>query len=147
MKIDDYRSLVHEDIAIACEVNSSIKVKNIYNISFNYKHGKVRVYKKVIQALGNPQFIQFLIKPEDKLLFIVGLDHREHDSFPVVLSEDSRRGGMVLNGKRFVRKISEIAGWGLEGTYIVGGTYIEELNVLEFNLENVVKNTTEKSDD
>ena len=123
------------------------KEKNLNKISFNYKHGTVRVYRKVIHALGNPQFIQFLIKPDDKLLFIVGLDHREHDSFPVVLSENIRRGGMILNGKRFVRKISEIAGWGLEGTHVVAGTYIPEINMIEFDLENVVKNTAEKNDD
>ena len=125
----------------------NIKENTLHKISFNYKHGKVRVYKKVIQGLGNPKFIQFLIKPEDKLLFIVGLDQREHDSFPVVLSDNSHRGGMVLNGQRFVKKMSEIAGWSLEGTYVVGGTYIKEMNMFEFNLENVVKNTAEKSDD
>ena len=125
----------------------NVKEKNLHKISFNYKHGKVRVYKKVIQGLGNPKFIQFLIKPEDKLLFIVGLDHREHDSFPVVNSENSRNGGMVLNGQRFIRKISEIAGWTLEGTYVVAGSYIPKINLFEFNLENVVKNTAEKNDD
>ena len=125
----------------------NLKERNLHKISFNYKHGTVRVYKKVIQALGNPKFIQFLIKPEDKLLFIVGLEKREHDSFPVVLSENSRHKGMILNGQRFVRKISEIAGWSLDGTRVVAGTYIPEMNIFEFNLENVVKNTAEKNTD
>ena len=123
------------------------KEKNLHKISFNYKHGKVCVYKKVIKALGNPQFIQFLIKPDEKLLFIVGLDHREHDSFSVKQYSDHRDRGMVLNGQRFIKRISEIAGWTLEGTYIVGGTYIEEMNTFEFNLNNVVKNTAEKDED
>ena len=118
---------------------------NAYNISFYYKYGSVRVYQKVIRGLGNPKFIQILIKPNDKLLYIVGLDHREHDSFPVVLSKNSSRGGMILNGKRFVRKISEIAGWTPDGTRIVAGTYIPEMNMVEFNLENVVKNTADIS--
>lgn len=120
-----------------------VKKECQHKISFNYKHGKVRVYKKVIQALGTPKFIQFLIKPEDKLLFIVGLDHREHDSFPVVLSEDTRHGGMVLHGQRFVRKMSEIAGWSLEGSHVVGGTFIESSNMIEFDLTNVINNSAE----
>ena len=119
--------------------------KNLHKISFNYKYGKVRVYKKVLQGLGNPQFIQFLIKPEDKLLFIVGLDHREHDSFPVKQYADSTNSGMVMNGQRFIKKMSEIAGWSLEGTYVVGGTYIKEMNMFEFNLTNVIKSTAEKN--
>ena len=124
----------------------NIKEKNVHKISFNYKYGSVRVYRKVIHKLGDPKFIQFLIKPEDKLLFIVGLDHREHDSFPVVFSENTRNKSMILNGKRFVRKISEIAGWTLEGTHIVAGTYIPEMNIFEFNLENLVKNTADIND-
>ena len=118
--------------------------KNPHKISFNYKHGKVRIFKRVIQSLGNPKFIQFLIKPEEQLFFIVGLEHREHDSFPVVISQNKRNGGMVLNGQRFIRKISEISGWSLEGTYVVGGTYVEEMNMFKFNLTNAVKSTANK---
>ena len=120
--------------------------KNPYKISFSYKYGKLRVFKKVIQGLGNPKFIQFLIKPEDKLFFIVGLEHREHDSFPVVNSQNKQNGGMVLNGQRFIRKISEISGWSLEGTYVVDGTYVEEMNMFKFNLANAVKNTANKDE-
>ena len=118
-----------------------VKGKNQYKISFTYKYGKVRVHKKVIQALGTPQFIQFLIKPEDKLLYIVGLDHREHDSFPVVPRENKKTGGMILNGQRFVRKMSEIGGWSLEGTRVIGGTFIDGMNMIEFNLANVLNDT------
>ena len=124
-----------------------VGVKNKYKISFsyssNYNYGKVRVHKKVIQALGAPKFIQFLIKPEDKLLFIVGLDHREHDSFPVVCKENGKSSGMILNGQRFVRKMSEIGGWQLEGRHVIGGTFIESMNMIEFNLTNVLNNAAE----
>ena len=120
--------------------------KTPYKISFSYKHGKVRVYKKVIQGLGNPKFIQFLIKPEDPLFFIVGLEHREHDSFPVVISQNKRNGGMVLNGQRFVRKISEISGWSLDGTYVVDGTYVEEMNLFKFKLTDAVKSVANKDE-
>lgn len=121
----------------------NVKEKSQHKISFNYKHGKVRVYKKVIQALGNPKFIQFLIKPEDKLLYIVGLDQREQDSFPVVLSENSRHSGMVLNGQRFIRKMSEIGGWTLEGSYVIGGRYMDGMNMIVFDLTNVLNREIE----
>ena len=122
-----------------------IKEPNQNKISFNYKHGKVRVYKKVLQSLHNPQFIQFLIKPEEKLLFIVGLEHREHDSFPVAQYAYSGNQGLVLNGQRFIKKMSEIAGWTLDSSYVVYGTYIAEMNMFEFNLTNAVKNSAEKA--
>lgn len=112
--------------------------KSQYKLSFSYKHGKVRVYKKAILALGTPKYIQFLIKPADKLLYIVGLDHREHDSFPVILSEDTHQGGMVLHGQRFVRKISEVGGWSLEHSYVIGGHLLAGTNMIEFDLTNVL---------
>lgn len=114
------------------------KERSQYKLSFSYRHGKVRVYKKVILALGTPKYIQFLIKPADKLLYIVGLDHREHDSFPVILSEDTHQGGMVLHGQRFVRKISEVGGWSLEHSYVIGGNMIDGTNMIEFDLTNVL---------
>ena len=115
-----------------------VKGNNQYRISFSYKYGKVRVHKKVIQALGTPKYIQFLIKPEAKLLYIVGLDYREQDSFPVVLRENKKSGGMILNGQRFVRKMSEIGGWQLEGTHVIGGTFVTGMNMIEFSLTNVL---------
>ena len=112
-------------------------------ISFNYKHGKVRVYRSLIQTLGCPKYIQILIKPEDKLLFIVGLEQREQDCFPVVLSKDSRHSGMVLNGQRFIRRVSEIGGWSLDGSYVIGGTFLKEMNMIEFDLTNVLNREIE----
>lgn len=120
-----------------------VKDSKQLKISFNYKHGKVRVYRRLIETLGSPKYIQFLIKPEDKLLFIVGLEKREQDSFPVVLSKDSRHGGMVLNGQRFVRKMSEIGGWSLEGSYVIGGKVVEGMNMIEFDLTNVLNREIE----
>jgi len=108
--------------------------KNPHRISFNYKNGRVRVYKRVIEALGNPPYIQFLIQPEEKQFFICGLDHREIDSFPVVQYVDSRNQGVVLNGQRFIRRVSEIAGWDLEKTHVVCGEHIADMKMFRFDL-------------
>lgn len=108
--------------------------KSAHRISFNYKNGRVRVYKRVIDALGNPPYIQFLIQPEEKQFFICGLDHREPDSFPVGQYVDSRNQGVVLNGQRFVRRVSEIAGWDLEKTHVIRGEHIPNSKMFRFNL-------------
>lgn len=108
--------------------------KSAHKISFNYKNGKVRVYKKVIEALGNPPYIQFLIQPEEKRFFICGLDRREPDSFPVVQYIASGNEGVVLNGQRFVRRVSEIAGWDLGKTHVVSGEHIADMKMFRFNL-------------
>ena len=108
--------------------------KSAHRISCNYKNGRVRMYKRVIDALGNPPYIQFLIQPEEKQFFICGLDHREPDSFPVGQYVDSRNQGVVLNGQRFVRRVSEIAGWDLEKTHVIRGEHIPTSKMFRFNL-------------
>lgn len=112
--------------------------KNQYRLSFNSKYGKVRISKKIIHALGTPEYIQFLIIPESKRLFVVGLDHREQDSFPVVLSENVKRGGIVLHGQRFVRKMSEIGGWSQADAHVICGKAIDNNGMIEFDLTNVI---------
>ena len=66
-----------------------------------------------------------------------------NNSFPVVLSEDVKHGGMVLHGQRFVRKMSEIGGWPLEGSHVIGGRFIDGSNMIEFDLTNVLNNDAE----
>lgn len=107
---------------------------NVNKISFNYKYGKVRIYKSVIQALGNPRYIRFLIQPGEKRLYVCGLNEREPDCFPVAEYKDSRHQGVVLHGQRFIRKISEIAGWELVGIRVVCGKFISDANMFEFDL-------------
>lgn len=41
---------------------------------------------------------------------------------------------MVLHGQRFIRKISEIAGWELVGIHVLCGKLISDANMFEFDL-------------
>lgn len=50
---------------------------------------------------------------------------------------------MVLHGQRFVRKMSEIGGWPLEGSHVIGGRFIDGSNMIEFDLTNVLNNDAE----
>ena len=106
-----------------------------YNLSFSYKNGTVRIYRSILHALEDPAHIQILISPEEKKLFIRGLEKREFDSFPVPEGEFLKRNGFNLHGKKFIRRISEIAGWSLEKTYKVTGELNDETKWMEFDLD------------
>lgn len=106
-----------------------------YNISFNHKYSKVRIYTSIIRALGDPPFIQILIQPSEKKLYIVGLEKREFDSFPVPNETILKRNGFNLHGKKFIRRISQIAGWDdLEKTHTLTGIFNDETKFMEFDL-------------
>lgn len=95
---------------------------NPYRISFNYKFGKVRIFQKNIYELNNPKYVQLLLSLEEKALYLVGIDEREKDCFPVPDDAAMRANGFVLNGQPFIRRIGKLVGWNLERTHVIAGT-------------------------
>jgi hypothetical protein len=44
------------------------------NLTIDLKRNRFRVYRKTLRYLGNPEFIQFLINPEELYIAILGSD-------------------------------------------------------------------------
>ena len=113
-------------------------------LSFSSKQGKVRIYKGVLSALGEPRFIQFLINPEKKMLILCGSNTRLSECIEVPSKEYQARNGFVLNGHGFIRRIFSIMRWAPLGTYLVDGIYDKDLSCVVFALE---QNTLIERDD
>ena len=105
-----------------------------YRISFDYKNNKVRIQRPILDVLGRPKYIKMLLSPEEKILVLLGIDNREKDCFPIPPAEDIRRSGFVLHGQNFIRRISRIAGWGLEKSQIIAGEYDAGKRAVIFDL-------------
>ena len=101
-------------------------------ISFNYRADTVRIYKDTIKALGNPKYVRFMINPEYKRLYIQGSDTRDKNTLPV--PEKGDRYCFVLHGRYFIRKISALAGWSLDNSYVVNGMFLDGFNLVQYNL-------------
>ena len=105
-------------------------------ISFNYRADTVRIYKDTIKALGNPKYVRFMINPDYKRLYIQGSDTRDKNTLPV--PEKGDRYCFVLHGRYFIRKISLLAGWSLDNSYVVNGTFLAEFNLVQYDLEDAM---------
>lgn len=114
-----------------------------YRVSFNYRFSKVRIQRPILDVLGRPKFIKMLLAPEEKLLYIVGIDEREKDCFPVPLDENMRHNGFVLHGQYFIKRISSIAGWELDRSHLISGEYDAERRSIVFDLRHELLDATE----
>lgn len=114
-----------------------------YNISFNYYGNKIRVYKQLIDVLGNPKYIQFLINTEDLLLYVRGTDKHDSNCLEVPKFNGKKKFCYELHGRYFIKKISSLAGWTLGGLYVIQGKYLEQYNLIAFNLREAVRKVSD----
>lgn len=111
----------------------------LYCISFNYKAGKVRIYKSVLVALNFPKYIQILYSAKNKYLYIIGLDKREKDCFPTPSCDAFSHNGFVLNGQQFIKRLSDKIGWSLDSLHLIYGYLDIEKCMIVFDLTTKIK--------
>ncbi len=106
-----------------------------YSIAINYRVDKVRVHKQTIEALGSPRFIQFLINPDEKLLYIRGTNTHQQNCLEVPSKDYRKKNQYVLHGRYFIKKLSELAGWSLDRPHTIQGEYNPDHNMIVFQLD------------
>ena len=116
----------------------SIQVEGKYNISINYRTDKIQVYKQAIVVLGTPRFVQFLIDPDAKRLYMRGTNTRENNCLVVPPENARKKNGYVLHGQYFIKKISELVGWSLDMPHILIGVYIPSQNAVVYDLSKAI---------
>ncbi len=105
-----------------------------YNISFSYRSDKIRIYRQIITALENPRFIEFWINPEEKTLYLRGTNTRSLNCLEVPIKKSGEDFCYVLHGRRFIKRVSDLAGWDLETSHKLHGALIMGEQLLKFNL-------------
>ena len=111
------------------------KTGNDLRMSFNYKHGCIRIFKKVIEQLGHPKYVFFSLNADNTVLTIHGTDERNNDCLLVERHREYKRtDGLKFSGKAFILKLSECVGWDLDKKYVAAGEYDEESRSINFDL-------------
>lgn len=116
------------------EMTATSQDRDGYNISLNYRAGTIRIYKQAIEVLGNPRFVQFYIRSDEKLIYMLGTDERAKSALEVPNKEELRDRCYELYGLHLIRWISRIAGWDLERPHILRGNFIPKYNAISFDL-------------
>ena len=118
-------------------IDSGSTIKK-YNISINYRADTVRIHKKCIDILGTPRFVQFMINPDAKILYMYGTNTRSLNCLDVPPEEFSKRNQYTLHGRYFIKKLSELAGWSLDYPLIIFGEYDKQYNMIIFKLKEAI---------
>lgn len=104
-------------------------------MTFNYRHGAIRVFKTVITALNNPKYVFFALSDDCKTLSVYGTEENNINCLLVKRHLDNKGAdGLKLHGQVFIKRIGGGLGWDLERKYIARGHLNSAARCVAFDL-------------
>lgn len=115
-------------------------------ITFDCKYNRIRIYKSLLRAMGNPPFIVILINEEDRQIALLGKDEEVEDSFrvPVELMSSPDKS-FVLHGRWFILKMMRLMGWKKHSYRVRCETMLDKV-VPVFDLDEAVRISDESDE-
>ena len=105
-------------------------------ISIDLKKSRIRIYKSTLHQLNDPQYIQLLVNPTDRILAIRGDDSRCKESHEVCFSRLRPDICYELYSKQLVRTLMTlIPGLEKNYTYRFTGKVLEAKRIALFALD------------
>lgn len=109
-------------------------------ISVNIKDSLIMIHKNALRVLGNPEFIQILVNPEEKTIVVcrsIEADHLAHPVNPEIFTHPKKslriHSYTLLCG---LHKIYPL--WSRNSTYKISGKFIPNLNVIKFSMKDSI---------
>lgn len=107
--------------------------KIVPGISFSKKQGMIMIFRSMIQALSEPDYIRFLMNMEKGCLAVQACDKKTLDCFRVP-AYDSKDWTFRIYSDMMQRMLWTRCGWEDEYTYRVSGVLHPEYSLVEFDL-------------
>ena len=105
-------------------------------LAIRIKHGMVMsVSRKVLHALGNPQYISFWWSGSHRVLLISA--ETEDTLFSLKVNDRYYKGktGFTIRKSQFLHAIMKLADWHRNMICVVEGQFIQELTMVAFRLD------------
>ena len=82
-------------------------------MTFDYEESTIAFSKECLETIGNPEYVQVLIKPGRKTLFLANWDEdRLRKEMPNGIKvERTEKGGITIEGSQFLSRIAELMEW------------------------------------
>lgn len=104
-------------------------------ITFCYRRGRTVIFKSVISALGNPDYIRMLINPEEKVVIVQICDKRERNVIEVPRNLNKDGVSFGINSVALLESMTKLMGWSKSLTYRAKGELQIESGFVVFFLE------------
>ena len=107
------------------------------SISVNIKYSQILIHKNSLRLLGNPEYIQILVNPEEKSIILccsVEEDHLAHAVNPKIF--DSREKGLCIRSHPLMKNLYRLNPvWNVSSTYKIKGRFFPNLNIIKFKIK------------
>lgn len=77
-------------------------------LSIDFKKGRIRIHKKTLHLLGDPEYVQLLINPSNRTLAIKCADSKDHLAHRITETDLSSKKSYELHSKELIRSIQSL---------------------------------------
>lgn len=107
--------------------------------SLEYFKGSVRLSINALATLGNPEYLAILFNENSNQMAFLPSGKEDRAAFKIKYIRGSTFRGMVIYTCKFVRKVFAIEKWDVYSRYQIKGYYLEDANVIYFDLSKAYK--------
>ena len=103
-------------------------------VSFYLRRNRIRVFRQVIAAIGDPKFIRFMIKEDGSSLILLPYNEKTLQSLRVPETANYDRWNMEISSKPLCLLLAHRLGWELSRSYRIPGKVYEQQPLVLFHL-------------
>ncbi|MCL2662667.1 MAG: hypothetical protein FWE83_04970 [Oscillospiraceae bacterium] len=104
-------------------------------ISIDYKQNRIRIYKRTLRLIGNPDYIILLINPEEQILIILSSDKSDKKAFHTKRLITGNKQSYEISSKHLLRKLLAVCtNWQDNRLYRVYGEVVPNQSAVQFRL-------------
>ena len=104
-------------------------------MSIDFKHHRIRIHKKTLHALGNPEYVQLLVASEERALAIARCDRSDPQSHRLHWERLANGQSFELHSKPLMMNLLKLRGdWREDQTYRIRGAVAAADGAAVFNM-------------
>jgi hypothetical protein len=105
-------------------------------ILIDFKKDRIRIYKRTLHAIGDPEYILLLVNPEDMTIAILRGERSDIRSHRLPKRRFEDKQSFELYSKPLARDLlSMYDGWHDDSLYRIYGETVQSEGIAQFNIE------------
>ena len=103
-------------------------------ITIDFKKDRIRIYKRTLHSIGNPEFIHLLVNPEERTLAILRSDRSDLRSYRLPKARFEDKQSFEITSKSLMRGLLGMCDdWQDNHSYRIYGDIVANEEVVQFN--------------
>ncbi len=104
-------------------------------ILLDFKRDRIRIYKRTLHSLGDPEYIHMLVNPEERILAIIRSSHSDMKAYRLRNGRFLDKQSVEITSKSLLRNLLSLCSeWQDNRLYRVYGDIIPDEGIIKFKL-------------